>query len=224
VTPGGTQSLPAVTFTPSPRPRRRGLGCLPSLVLLLVFCLAVAVAVDSIIGPWIYTVGGRHRWLPVWEGVGEAHGPGGTYRLYVWFAPANAGQRILPEAAVAGYSTLCTPRGERFNLKLAGGASGRMWLNMADGQAFGLRVFRRVAFGDFTGRGPIDNPRLQFSGHWQGPDLVMDDGGSFAHAFAPDGTLLAKAAIWHPHTSAVRITFTERYWGLISPPPCTPAR
>jgi hypothetical protein len=157
------------------------------LVLLLAFGGALAVVVLTIMGPWIYTVGGKHRWLPVWEGVGEAQGPGGAYKLYVWFSPSRSGQRILAETAVQGYSTLCTPSGQRFNLKVYGAAPGHLWLDMPDGHAFGLEAFRRpVSLG--TG-GSVAPPRLHFSGHWQGPDLVMTDQGSLAHAFKPDGTL-----------------------------------
>jgi hypothetical protein len=206
---------------PSRRRRRRGLGCLPSLILLLVGGLAVAVGVASIIGPWIYTVGGGHRWLPVWEGVGDAPGPGGTYRLYVWFAPANSGQRILPETAVAGYSTLCTPRGEHFNLKLYGGAPGRAWLAMEDGHPFNLDIFRRRA--SLGTSGMVAPPRLQFEGRWQGPNLVMTDKGGFAHAFNPDGTLNEKGGTWHSRSGAVPITFTEQNWGAISAPRCPAA-
>lgn len=200
---------------------RGKLGCLTQLVLLLGFGLVVAAIVVTIMGPWILTVGGRHRLLPVWEGVGDAQGPGGTYRLYVWFSPSRAYQRILPEAAVQGYSVLCTPRGERFNLKLYGGAPGRLWLKMDEGHEFNMRVFRRSRLSLST-NSTVAPPRLQFAGHWRGSDLVMDDQGSFSHAFNPDGTLNPDAPNWHPKTGDVSVTFTEQYWGLISPPACTP--
>jgi hypothetical protein len=208
-----------VSEPPFPRRRRRGLGCLPSLILLLAFGLAVAVIVDTIIGPWIYTVGGRQRFLPMWEGVGDAQGPGGTYRLYVWFAPASRGSRILPNTSVAGYSTLCTPKGERLNLKLYGGAPGRAWLRMEEGHPFGLQVFRRTVF---SLSGPIGPPRLEFEGHWQGDALVMSDRGDFAHAFRPDGSVVEDGVKWHSNVDAVPITLTEQTWGLF--PPACPQR
>ena len=68
-------------------------------------------------------------------------------------------------------------------------------------------------------------PRLEFEGRWQGPNLVMTDKGGFAHAFNPDGTLNEAAKTWHPRTGEVPITLTERYWGLVTGPPCpAPAR
>jgi len=200
-------------------PRRRGLGCLPSLVLLLVGGLAMAVLVLSIIGPWIYTVGGRTRLLPLWEGVGQAEGPGGTYTLFIWFSPSNSGSRILPTTAVLGYSTLCNPRGERLNLKLRGGARGRAWWTMEDGHEFALRLYRRPPFGGVAG-GMVAPPRLTFEGRWQGPDLVMSDLGGFAHAFRPDGSVITTAPVWHPETNVVPITFHETSGFWLTAPAC----
>lgn len=64
------------------RPRRR-MGCLSSLLALLILGLLGLTIIEIIMGPWILTVGGRQRYLPIWEGVGDAEGPGGTYRLYI---------------------------------------------------------------------------------------------------------------------------------------------
>jgi hypothetical protein len=218
----GCRNVALVSDVEAPRQRRRGLGCVPSLALLLVLGVGGVVIVESIIGPWIYTVGGRHRWLPLWEGVGDVAGPGGSYRLYVWFSPSSAGQRILPETSVRGSATLCTPRGERFNLRLRGGAHGRQWLHV-DGP-FSLEVWRRKALGRITGPTTVAPPRLHFDGRWDGPNLVMDDTGSFSHAFKPDGTLNENAGTWHPKMGAVPITFTETHWGFISAPPCPVVR
>ncbi len=214
------RNLAAVSDLAPPRRRRRGLGWLPSLVLLLVFGLAMVVVVDTIIGPWIYTVGGRQRWLPMWEGVGDAPGPGGTYRLYVWFAPSKAGQRIIAETAVRGSATLCTPRGERINLKLRGGVSGRQWLHLEG--PFSFEVWRRRPFGQITSATTVGPPRLHFDGRWDGPNLVMTDTGGFSHAFNPDGTVNQKAAVWHPKVGVVPVTFTETGFWLL-PPACPSA-
>lgn len=196
------------------------MGCLTGwLVLALVFLVGLAV-VETIMGPWILTVGGRQRLLPVWEGVGDAQGPGGTYRLYIWFVPAPAGERIEPMAAVQGYSVLCTPRGERFNLKLYGWAPGHLWRKMDEGHAFYLQAFRRPRFALST-NSMVAPPRLQFAGHWRGADLVMDDQGSFRDAFNADGALNPNARAVPLPTSAIPITFTEHYWGFVSSPACS---
>jgi hypothetical protein len=66
-------------------------------------------------------------------------------------------------------------------------------------------------------------PSLSFSGAWVGPDLVMADDGSLAHAFRPDGSLNPAARSgWHPKTGAVPITLKESSW-QISPPTCKAA-
>ena len=210
-----------MTDAPKPRRTRRGLGCLPTLALLALAIAAVMWLAASVMGPWVYTVGGRHRWLPIWEGVGDVAGPGGTYRLYVWFAPWRSRTRYRPEAAVEGYSTLCTPRGERFNLTLRGGAPSRPWLHMDD-QPFHFRVWRRPPGGGVTAD-LVGPPRLEFAGRWQGPNLVMDDQGSVGRAFNPDATLNPRALRWETRAQAVAVTFAEQNWGLISPPACPPA-
>jgi hypothetical protein len=206
-------------------PSRRRVGCLPGLAVLFVLGLVGMAVIGTIMGPWILTVGGRQRLLPIWEGVGDAQGPGGTYRLYIWFSPNRSFQRTLPEAAVQGYSVLCTPRGEQFNLKLYGGAPGRLWLRMDEGHAFNLRVFRRPRFA-LSINSVVAPPRLQFAGRWRGADLVMDDQGSFNRAFNPDGTLNPNPGDRYSETRGIPITFSEHFWGLISSPACLqpPAR
>jgi hypothetical protein len=90
---------------------------------------------------------------------------------------------------------------------------------MEDGHEFAVRVFRRPPGAGFVGN-KVAPPRLNFEGRWQGPDLVMSDGGSFAHAFGPDGSVI-EAPKWHPNTGAVPITFHETHWWL-SGPACPP--
>ena len=116
---------------------------------------------------------------------------------------------------------LCTPRGERFNLKLYGWAPGHIWRGMDEGQEFILQVFRHPPFSLST-NAMVAPPRLEFEGHWHGPDLVMDDQSTFAEAFNPDGTLNPNPKEWHRAANEVPITFTEQYWGFIGAPACSP--
>jgi hypothetical protein len=81
------------------RPRKRRLGCLPSVALLIFGGLLLIMLLELTIAPWIYVVGGHTRLPPVWAGVGEVAAPGGRYRIYIWFSPSSASSRILPSAS-----------------------------------------------------------------------------------------------------------------------------
>ena len=190
------------------RPRRKGIGCLPSVFLLLVLGPLIVAAIDLIFAPWIYSVGGRTRLLPVWAGVGVAQTPVGPYTIHVWFSPTPSGSHILPSASIQGSAYVCTPSGKRYNLKVTGGASGRIWNDM-DGHAFHLSAHHRPVFSGVTGD---YRPRLNFSGKWDGADLKMNDEGSIAQAFLPDGNLSPGASGSHAKESAVPITFSETSW------------
>jgi hypothetical protein len=199
------------------RPRRRGgLGCLGGLVVLLVGGTLFVVAVDWVFAPWIYGVGGQHRLLPVWAGQGDATGPGGRYRVWVWFSPTPQRSRMLPGAAIQGSGYICTPRGQLYQLRVIGGASGRIWNDM-NGHSFHIEAYHRPILLNFSSYDTW-RPRLSFSGRWVGPDLVMSDDASLAHAFAPDGSLNdAARGAWHPKTGAMPITLKETGWQVFAP-------
>ena len=57
-------------------------------------------------------------------------------------------------------------------------------------------------------------PKLNFTGRWSGPDLVMEDKGTLASAFLPDGSLNP-----HPGTRGPSraVTFVETNWWLGRP-------
>ncbi len=190
-----------------PGPRRKGLGCLSVLVLYLLIGGFALMAIDLAFNPWIYFVGGAARFWPVWEGTGVVRTPSGPYRVYVWFSPTPSGSRVLPSASVRGWAYVCTPKGQRYSLRLRGGASGQIWKDM-DGHTFALSLHERRAW--WTGTD--GNPRLSFSGRWVGPNLVMSDDASIAHAFLPDGSLSSDTGSWHPTTGALPITLTETRW------------
>jgi hypothetical protein len=192
----------------APRPRKKGLGCLSSLVLLLLLGLILISAIDLAFEPWIYVVGGRVRLLPVWQGIGVVQAPSGPYRIYVWFSPAPSGSRILPSTSIKGSGYVCTPQGQRYSLRVTGGASGRIWKDM-DGQMFHISAHHQPILWQFTRDW---RPWLSFSGRWVGPDLVMSDDASIAHAFQPDGALKPDDGRWHPKTGALPITLTEAGW------------
>jgi hypothetical protein len=177
------------------------------LILLLLGPLFVA-AIDLIFAPWIYSVGARTRFLPVWSGVGVAETPVGRYQVHVWFSPSPSGSRILPSASITGTVYVCTPSGKGYSLNVTGGASGRIWRDM-DGHLFHLYASSRPFFAGLTGD---RRPKLNFSGSWVGPNLQMDDEGTLAQAFLADGSLSPGQGGAHLKDKAVPITFTETSW------------
>jgi hypothetical protein len=193
-----------------PPPRKRGIGCLPSLILLLLLGPIVVMAIDLAFAPWIYIVGGRTRLLPVWAGTGVVHTPSGPYSIYVWFSPARAGSHVVASTSINGSGYVCTPPGQRYSLRVTGGASGKIWNNM-DGHTFHISANHRPVFWQFK---QDWRPWLSFSGQWVGPNLVMSDDASITHAFQPDGTLKPDDGRWHPKTGALPITLTETHWSL----------
>ncbi len=192
------------------RPRRRGIGCLPGLLILAVLGPLFVVTVDLIFAPWIYSVGGRSRLLPVWAGVGVAQTASGAYKIKIWFSPSPTGSRILPSTSVSGQAYVCTPSGKHYTLKLTGGASERIWKDM-DGHMFSFSAHRRPPFASTIAD---HRPRLNFSGRWDGPNLQMNDEGSITAAFLADGSVSSAAAGSRSKQDAVPITFTETTWWI----------
>lgn len=195
-----------------PRPGRRGIGCLPGLLLLLILGPLLAAGVDLLFAPWIYSVGGRTRLLPFWAGVGTADTPVGRYRIHVWFSPRPAGFHTLPSTSISGSAYLCTPGGKRYSLTLTGGASGHVWKDM-DGHSFHLSAYRRPLFAGATGD---HRPRLNFSGFWVQDSLKMDDEGTLAQAFLANGELSPAKGGAHLKDEAVPITFVETSWWFLA--------
>ena len=167
--------------------------------------------------PWIYLVGGKHRLLPLWSGVGVADTPSGRYRIYVSFSPTNSGSRVLPDTRVSGSGYVCGPDGTKYSAIVRGSAGARIWSQM-DGHAFSLEVYHRPVGYSFSGDYRNWRPRLRFAGAWSGPNLRMSDDGSLRSAFLADGRLNTRSPVWHDKTGAVPITFEETGWML--PKPC----
>jgi hypothetical protein len=193
-----------------PSPRKPRIGCLPSIVFLLIGGAIFYIVVNAAFAPWIYRVGGRLRLWPVWEGVAVMQAASGRYTFYVWFSPAPSGSRIAASTSVEGQGYLCTPRGERYSLRVRGGAPGRIWSDM-DGQPFRLRAYARAAFSGFSAQ-TSQPPRLTFSGRWSGDELVMTDDGSIDRAFDKDGSLIAHPTARRVTGGGLPATFTETTW------------
>ena len=156
--------------------------------------------VTYVFAPWGYYMGGRFHAIPLWQGVGRLHSnsAGGDYAIYVWFWPSHGRFRQL--AYVNGSAMVCTPRGEKFTLRL-GGDFDKPPGHDLDGKKGRLYMFNRTASHIFNGGSA--RPELELHGQWSGPDLVMDDHGSIARNFEPDGKLYAGHSPSRPYMSEV---------------------
>jgi hypothetical protein len=193
-----------------PSPRKPRVGCLTSIVFLLVAGAIFYIVVNAVFAPWIYRVGGRLPLWPVWEGVAVVHAASGTYTFHIWFTPAPSRSRTTVSTSVDGHGYLCTPRGERYALRVRGGTPGRIWSDM-DGQPFRLRAYARTTFWGFSAQ-TYQPPRLTFVGRWSGDALVMTDEGSFDRAFEKEGSLITHATGRRIAGGGLPVTFTETTW------------
>jgi hypothetical protein len=173
--------------------RRSPAGCLAGCVIkvlgALVFGCLVVLAVYVIIAPWGFYLGGQFHPFASWQGWGTMHGPGGDYAVFVRISPATRGgsRMYLGGPSVTGSGIVCTPHGDRYNLRLGGSFTNKLGFRTTDtnGQSIGLTLSQRLNFFNTN-----SYTRLSFSLHgtWQNPNLVVDDRGTVSRTFNPDGT------------------------------------
>lgn len=180
------------------------MGCLGQLVILFVLCALGFVLITGVFAPWAFYLGGTFHITPYWQGWGRAHAKSGDYILYVRIGPTSRNSKMYLETDLGGAANICTPRGENITLKLGGGM--RKHLNLStDGEAIHLYMDRIAWNSQFTAD---RSPYLELRGHWQNPNLVMDDKGTIARAFLPDGTVSHNRNSPNPQ-DAIPITFVE---------------
>jgi len=171
----------ALAQNPPSKARPGCLGCLGRMVLYLLLGSMVVLAITAAFKPWGFFLGGKFHILPYWQGWGTLHARSGNYILLVRLEPNIKGRR---SSDIKGVAYLCTARGERFRLRLTGDM--RRNLNLStDGEAIHLGM-SYMPYGGLSGDG---RPSVELRGHWQNPNLVMDDHGSIARAFEPDGSV-----------------------------------
>ena len=157
--------------------KRRGCGCFASVAWAVLLLLAVYV----LLNPWALHIGGR--WTPAltWHGVGKLQSTSGAN--YGLFLEVNLYMRHRRHSTssgsknLAGTAKLCTPQGEIYPLTVSGYIK-QAWLD-ADRKPV---TFYFASLKDAQ-------PKLGFEllGSWQGQALVLEDRGSMAMSFAPDG-------------------------------------
>ena len=132
------------------------------------------------------------------------HAKSGDYIWMVRFGPSSRSSKMYAGSHLKGNAWLCTPRGERFRMRLGGGM--RPYLNRStDGEAVHLYMNYWPWFAPVTGD---HRPSLDFRGHWQNPNLVGDDHGSVSNAFNADASVYRGGERARPYSSeAVPVTF-----------------
>lgn len=191
-------------FSSPPKARRGCLGCLVQMVwqsaLVLFLGAVLIIALTGVFYPWAFYLGGTFHIIPYWQGWGTLHAKSGDYVLLVRFEPTPRGSRIMRRSNLKGVGYLCTPRGERFYMHLGGGM--RPYLNLStDEEAIDLYMNNWSGLAShFSGD---HRPRIQLRGHWQNPNLVMDDQGSIFRSFLPDGTVYRGQDPNHPYNGEV---------------------
>jgi len=144
------------------------------------------IAIDWVFAPWSFYFGGRFHVLPVWSGTASVHSASGDYTLYLWMSPTRGG-RTFNFPAFSGWAYLCTPRGERYSLRLTAYMPEHPGTD-TNGRQMRVEMYRRPWYWSLSGVWDR-RPRVTLNGRWQNPDLVTNDGGSLSVAFLPDGRL-----------------------------------
>ncbi len=167
--------------------------------VLLILLIFVGVGLPALLTPWGFFMGGQFHVLPMWQGWGRMHSntAGGDYVLQILFYPKvgrYAGPRHL-----AGNALLCTPRGEKFKLKLGGDFQKDLQLD-TNGKTASFYMDNNSLKSQFNGQ---RRPYLELRGKWNNPDLVLNDHGSITRNFSADGTLYGEHSSSHPYVSEV---------------------
>jgi hypothetical protein len=184
-----------------PRPR-----LMPRVIFLIAMVALLVVGIPAIYTPWGFFMGGGFRLLPIWKGYGKMHSntAGGDYVFQLYFYPQSG--RWIDNGQVTGSAVMCTPRGERFFFKLGGNFQKDIKLD-TNGKTARFYMKNHGIKSLNTGD---DHPHLILQGHWNNPDLVLDDEGSLARNFQRDGTLSANPAkASAPATEVVPVTIHE---------------
>jgi hypothetical protein len=165
--------------------RRRGwAGCLTQTALALLLGGGVLYVLFILLAPWNFYFGGHFHLVPGWAGRGWMHSTraGGDYYLWLTFTPTTLGYRTSP---LQGTGFLCTPRGEKFRLRF-GGSMPRNHGTDLRGVPIHLYLDNQALSAQLTAD---RRPQLDLYGTFGDSVLMLDDQGSLARAFRPDGTL-----------------------------------
>jgi hypothetical protein len=177
--------VPVMHSPPKPLSKSRHgclLGCLGQLIKYFALGMVLVLGITAAFKPWGFFLGGKFHVIPSWQGWGILHAKNGNYVVRVDMNTNIQGRR---SSDLRGTAYLCTPHGERFRLTLTGNMGKHLHLS-TDGEAIHLGMSYMPYGSSFSGD---TRPNLELRGHWQNPNLVMDDNGSISRAFQPDGSV-----------------------------------
>ena len=203
---------------PPPLPAYRGPGCFVAALGFFVLGVMLCWILFAVVAPWNYVYGGHFHVVPGWQGSSILHSnsAGGDYFLWVRITPSTPG---YGKSDIEGFAYLCTPRGERYRLTV-GGALPPAHPVYLTGLPLHFYMFNSRALDPkYTGdRGP----QLDFYGTFGDSELKLEDRGSLATAFAPDGALVPQRTVERPRTRE-NLTFTLEQSTLWTMGPACPA-
>lgn len=175
------------------------LGCLPRLALILLFGVVLVGLITAVFAPWGFYMGGKFNIFAYWQGWGTLHAKSGNYVVFVRFEPRSSGSKLYPHPSVSGSGYLCSPRREIFRMNLGGGLRRGIGTN-TNGENLSLYMYYWPFYGTFVAD---HRPSIELRGHWQNPNLVMDDHSSIQRAFNTDGSVYRGGGPERPYVGEV---------------------
>jgi hypothetical protein len=187
----------------------------PVLVMLLIIVLLVCVPLTM---PWAFHMGGR--WTPLmWWGYGRLVAKGGIdYPLFVTLYPSPHPSRLRlygqrPTGGLQGSACLCTAPGAFQLLNLTGTIYDTWWSTAGSQVAF--RLLERTIVNVGQKRAGF----FDMVGHWNGPELVMEDRSSWSSPFR-SGMRIEHASVdlrWSPFWSCKAACASVTNYGSAAP-------
>ncbi len=142
------------------------------------------MGLNALLAPYNFYLGGHFHWLPQWQGLARFRTAtsGGDYVILIRFNPTIPGYRKSP---LRGDVYLCTPRGERFTLRMGGSMPPNTGRDLT-GVPLHLYISRYTASAQLSGD---TRPHIDLYGSFGDRVLTVDDHATIAHAFNADATL-----------------------------------
>jgi hypothetical protein len=173
------------------KPRRRGFG-----LFGLLLCVLAVYFVIALLNPWALRIGGRWTPLLCWTGTGTLSTNTGAYPIYITLYPGQHFSRLRLDGlratgGISGTAVLCTSRDTTIPLKVSGSIYNG-WKS-TDGSLVDVRL---LEYNNATQRlnGATNQGYFDLTGHWDGPQLEMNDRGAWSHSFR-SGLRIQKASV-----------------------------